>query len=550
MNKYFYIWMTSCVCYALGIVMQVMGDTTDIFSVRYIGSEIFQLGALLCTLYACNIIENIPQNYFTLKYSVVLLGFFIVYVYYFSTGQDIYVIMLMFKIVVVIMLIYTIVVKWDFPMQIKAVSILIPGSMGIYISFYDFLVYGSSISHRTLIIMGTGIILMMMQNVNFAFLYRRQIRNEERMKGDYLANFAENSADIIFYYTIVPYPRFSFVSPSSKELLGYSPQDFYNNNKLHVEITLEEDRQLVEELLGDFDGESKDCIITVESRNGDIVNLQCLVNKEKSNGKTVAVEGVFRDVTERLAAEKKISENNRNRQLMLSYISHDLKTPITYILGYSEAIQKGIIDSEEEKRKTIEAIISRTKSLTKLVDDISLLSKLEASKFNYEFEKISCMELAEELRSQHAGDFSENSAYGVADRQYSFDISDAVREENYVLADVKRIDQVFENIFSNAVKATENGGRIEVSCGIDRMKKIFFVSVSDNGAGISEEDLPHIFENFYRSPKTKRRRGGSGLGLSLSKQIIKGHNGDIMVTSEIDRGSKFTFVLPLFTESS
>ena len=82
------------------------------------------------------------------------------------------------------------------------------------------------------------------------------------------------------------------------------------------------------------------------------------------------------------------------------------------------------------------------------------------------------------------------------------------------------------------------------------MKKIFFVSVSDNGAGISEEDLPHIFENFYRSPKTKRRRGGSGLGLSLSKQIIKGHNGDIMVTSEIDRGSKFTFVLPLFTESS
>ena len=70
-----------------------------------------------------------------------------------------------------------------------------------------------------------------------------------------------------------------------------------------MEITLEEDRQLVEELLGDFDGESKDCIITV-GENENIVNLQCLVNKEKSNGKTVAVEGVFRDVTERLAAEK------------------------------------------------------------------------------------------------------------------------------------------------------------------------------------------------------------------------------------------------------
>ena len=148
---------------------------------------------------------------------------------------------------------------------------------------------------------------------------------------------------------LVPYPRFSLVSPAAEALLGYTPQDFYNNSKLHVEIALEDDRELMEELLGDFDGDFKDCIVTVESKNGEILNLQCLVTKKRSGGRVVAVEGVFRDVTERIQAERKVAENNKNRQLMLSYISHDLKTPITYIQGYSEAIQKGIIYSEEDR---------------------------------------------------------------------------------------------------------------------------------------------------------------------------------------------------------
>lgn len=81
----------------------------------------------------------------------------------------------------------------------------------------------------------------------------------------------------------------------------------------------------MEELLGDADDCFKDCIVTVESKNGEILNLQCLVTRKKAGGRVVAVEGVFRDVTERIEAERKIAENNKNRQLMLSYISHDLK---------------------------------------------------------------------------------------------------------------------------------------------------------------------------------------------------------------------------------
>ena len=88
-----------------------------------------------------------------------------------------------------------------------------------------------------------------------------------------------------------------------------------------------------------------------------------------------------------------------------------------------------------------------------------------------------------------------------------------------------------------------------MECGIDRMKNSMFISVSDDGTGISKDDLAHIFENFYQSPQTKKRRGGSGLGLSLSHQIIKGHSGEIKVLSEMEAGSEFIFYLPLFDEN-
>ena len=124
------------------------------------------------------------------------------------------------------------------------------------------------------------------------------------------------------------------------------------------------------------------------------------MTRKKAGGRVVAVEGVFRDVTERIEAERKIAENNKNRQLMLSYISHDLKTPITYIQGYSEAIQKGVIRTEEDRNKAVETIANKARSLTRLVDDISMLSKLEANRFHYEFEKISCKDLVTN-RSTH-----------------------------------------------------------------------------------------------------------------------------------------------------
>lgn len=547
MNKYFWTWQISCVCYALGIIIFGGGSAVNIFSIGYLCGEIFQVSALLGTIYACSLIQNIPYNYFAVKYGLICIGFFAVDIYFYGINESIYVVMLVFKLLAVIIVLYTIFVKWNGAQGIKAAAGAVFGLSGIYLSLYNFFIYGNTNTPECIFYICLGFVFVMAQNITFALMYKVQRGRREKLKKDYLSNFAENSADIIFYYTIVPYNRFSFVSPASKKLLGYTPENFYSNNKLHVEIALEDDRQRMEDLMGDFEGESAESIITVQSKAGETVKLECIVDKVEDNGKVIAVEGVFRDVTERLEAERKILENNKNRQLMLSYISHDLKTPITYILGYAEAIQKGIIKSDEERIMAMESILDRGKSLTKLVDDISLLSKLEASSFSYEFEIISCMNLAEKMRMQHERDFSEKYArYTFINRDYKFVIGDEVGQDVFVLADVKRIEQVFENIFSNAMKVTEDGGKIYVKCGIDKIKDSFYVSVKDDGCGISEEDLPHIFENFYRSPQTKKRLGGSGLGLSLSQQIINGHHGELKVISKLGVGSEFTMLLPLF----
>ncbi len=550
MNKYFWISSLVIVCYGIGtMIIAFINDGNDVFSIYYVAGEFLQLAAIALCLKACNILDNISDTAFIIRYSMAIIIFFGLYIYVNGVSSRLYILMFIYKIIITTVIGYTILIKWNLDRRYKISALIIYTLSYAYLSIYDFLLYGEDYQTKSIYV-SAAVVFALLQAVECAVLYKAQSDHNSSIRSEYLNIFAENSSDIIFYYTFKPYPRFSFVSVACERILGYKQKDFYNNNGLMIEMAKEEYRNTVKDIFTENDIEYEDVTIEVESKNMEKIFLQCIANKVKDGGKVVACEGVFRDVTYRIENDRKMEENNTNRNLMLSYISHDLRTPITYIIGYIEAMQKNILASEEEKKLAMDSIHRNGKTLLGLVDDISLLSKLESGRFNYNYEKFTCMELFEHLEETCNIKAADNlkGINGIGERKFSTEIDFRNAENSSLLVDIDRIDQLFDNIMSNAVKATDESGIIKLKMKVEDGRAV--MAVSDNGIGISEEDLPFIFDNFYRSPQMKNRRNGSGLGLSISKQIVNGHNGTICVESKQGEGSTFKVTLPLYEPSA
>lgn len=216
-------------------------------------------------------------------------------------------------------------------------------------------------------------------------------------------------------------------------------------------------------------------------------------------------------------------------------VSHEIKTPLTVIQGHAAKI-----GDEPENREgwlASQRIISdETVRLTKLVDNLLTLSRLESSSFNLEYKLTNFGALIEECILQ-VSEMAEK-------RQLSLSLNQPSSLPR-INVDRPRLKQVILNLLDNAIKYTPNGGEITVEVQVDEGKKQLICSVQDTGEGIPEEDLPYIFEKLYRAKRTKRRPvEGSGLGLTLAQQIIQAHRGEITVQSDLDEGSVFTFTLP------
>lgn len=550
MKRYFWTSSFSIVSYIAGILISGIASQYGIDSYMYMTGELLQLLALTLIISSVIIINNVKATGFFMRYGIIMLLFILIYRVGHGLDENIYIILFVYKIILTSVIAYSIAIKWTLDVKIKTVCMTIYVASGIYISLYDFMVYGIKGYTRMLIIISTGFILTFIMILTSVKLKELQTRSNEEINRDYLTSFAENSADIIFYYKIRPYPRFSFISPACERILGYSPTAFYNDNKLHVEITSEDDRELINEMLSEEGKDSYDEIVEAESKGNERIFLQCIVNKIKEGNKVVACEGIFRDVTQRIESDRQMEENNKSRNLMLSYISHDLRTPITYIIGYAEALQQDVIKDKEERNKALESIYRNGNTLRKMVNDISMLSRLESGRFEYEFEVITCFEFFQLVKDMCLYEF-ETKKYGASgndeERQFRYRMEIEPEEcELRMLADVDRCKQVISNLVSNAVKATDSNGSIDIVMSIDRRKSMAVLEVKDDGIGMSDEDLRNIFENFYRSPIMKKRRNGTGLGLSIAYQIVRGHRGKIEVESEPGEGSSFIVKFPLF----
>ncbi|WP_226673018.1 ATP-binding protein [Rossellomorea aquimaris] len=238
---------------------------------------------------------------------------------------------------------------------------------------------------------------------------------------------------------------------------------------------------------------------------------------------------VVRDMTEERRLDKL-------RKDFIANVSHELRTPISMLQGYSEAIVDDIAGSEEEKKEIARIIYDESLRMGRLVNDLLDLARMEAGHITLNKDVIAVMPFTERVTNKFIGLAKE--------KKVSIYFESDVEINKEIHMDPDRIEQVLTNLIDNALRHTPTGGEVTVS--LREKKGGYLFHVRDTGSGIPEEDLPFVFERFYKADKARTRgKSGTGLGLAIAKNIIEAHKGHIQVQSKVDQGTAFTFFLPV-----
>ena len=233
---------------------------------------------------------------------------------------------------------------------------------------------------------------------------------------------------------------------------------------------------------------------------------------------------------------KELEKTDRLRRELIANVSHDLRSPLASIQGYLETIMLKDSDLSAEKRKQyLEVILKNTTMLRQLVEELFELSKLDTRQVNPEFEPFSIKDLVQDVTLK----FEQRA------NQKGIDIkAEAPPNLPLVEGDIALIERVLSNLIENAIQYACEGGAIKVQ--VNPNSKGIKVSVIDNGPGIEEEDLPHIFDRFYRAEKSRSKdKGGTGLGLAIAKKILELHGQNIHARNRDQGGAEFYFRLPI-----
>lgn len=232
----------------------------------------------------------------------------------------------------------------------------------------------------------------------------------------------------------------------------------------------------------------------------------------------------------------RLKETERFRKQYLGNVAHELKTPIFNIQGYISTLLDGGLEDELINRKYLERAEKSIDRLINIVNDLDTISKLESNMNRLEMEKFDVVALAREIAEQAE---MEADKKGI---KITVKGADNLPSPFWALADKHYIGQVFVNLIINSIRYGKEGGATRIRFR-DMLDKIL-VEIEDNGSGIGKEDLPRVFERFYRTDKGRsREQGGTGLGLAIVKHIVEAHGERITVRSEVGAGSTFSFTL-------
>lgn len=245
----------------------------------------------------------------------------------------------------------------------------------------------------------------------------------------------------------------------------------------------------------------------------------------------------FNNMAKKLKESEKIKiQYEENRKNLIANISHDLKTPITSIRGYTEAILDNAV-SQDKLSKYLKTINNNIIYMDALIDDLFLFSKLDMQKLQFEYENIRIQSFMDDLMEEFKIELEE--------KEIIFNYIDKIDNNYTVYIDRKRIYQAIRNIIGNAVKyCSQNNLIIDVR--LYKKENYICIDVKDNGPGISQDKLKYVFDRFYRidNERTKDLMS-TGLGLSIAKELIQSHKGEISVSSILNEGSCFTIALPI-----
>jgi len=321
--------------------------------------------------------------------------------------------------------------------------------------------------------------------------------------------------------------RVVLVNPSAEKMLGFSQRMLYgrkyNEGIQQVELT-----HLIEEQFA-----SREYIrdeLVFHYPNERIIEIN-LVPVSQPNGEWGGMLLALHDITDLRRLERMRSE-------FVANVSHELKTPIAAVKGFSETLLAGAMNDPETAQSFLQIIYDESGRLDRLIVDILELSKIESKRAPLRFSPIHLSEFV-----QHTLDMLMSEAH-----KKQISLSMQVTEELYLEADEDRLRQILINLLSNGINYTPNGGAVRIQAethhrGDDEYIRL---SVIDTGMGIPKKDLPRIFERFYRIDKARSRTsGGTGLGLSIVKHLVELHKGSIHVESKPGMGTTFVIELPV-----
>lgn len=541
-EKYIHFWGLSWVLYAISLGFSM-------FILKYPSIKLFVALRQICDLFSSLFLlagtyvfidKKMPKYW--IQFTIVNLLWIGLAVYYDLSFITITLLASIFFYIIALVTGIMLLKYWKMNCFEKVIIMTIFLVWGVHKAYYPYIYpefWNSPLGYMS------EIILANVLNFGILIIYFQKIRNALTESEKRFRLLAENAQDLIYLYRFKPTIGFEYVSPSCKNITGYTPEDFYKDPMIFTKLAHTDDLPLVNILKESKILLSEPMTVRWRHKNGyyiwtehhNTVILDAL-------GEVIGVEGILRDITDRKKVEENMIQAEKSRQSLLANISHELRTPITSILGYVTALLDGTIYKKEVKEECLNLIRSKAITLQRLIQDLFQLTQLESRQISFNFSQISIDEFIFDIVKKYEWDVH---GAGIKFELIRSHIEEYMEED--LIIDIERIDQVLSNLIFNAIKHTPKEGTIFID--VERQneddKKYLLIKIKDTGEGIEKKDLDHIFDRFYRGKNAKNNIfKGIGLGLTISKEIVEFHKGRIWAEGNLEKGCTFCFTLPIY----